>query len=375
MKRVGTFTSAVGLIFLGIMLIIHKSMNSSGKALGAILLKWWPVLIVMLGIEILVASTAARRSEAVIKRLQLNVIVIPVILLFIGVGYWERGLPISESSSGTWRSPGNILDWGRLSNLGRTMNVQSTRERILRSSSILDGNIKCFSYKARCGNVELRVSKDGKIKVESKIYVDRDSSLKAWSMEAARDGDTTSVNLDQDEIKKADTVLYVPDRGTIKLELDSGNITDTGLAAFSNISYEVQQSSGNVELRGGAEAKLHVDSGNMKLRDIGKISIDGSSGTVLSTGNTESFECNLSSGTVEFHNLQCKNIKISLESGRITVHTSDRNVKVSTTLDSGICWINGEQHVNGGFTKTLGSGAHPVSLELSSGTIHFESQE
>jgi hypothetical protein len=62
--RVGTFSMGASLIFLGLFLFFSKFL---GLNLAEVLMAWWPVLLVVLGVEILVYLFLSRQEQPVLK--------------------------------------------------------------------------------------------------------------------------------------------------------------------------------------------------------------------------------------------------------------------------------------------------------------------
>ncbi len=89
--RVGTFTLGVLLLVLGIGLLYS---NISRIAVIDFLLLWWPLLFVLLGLEVLILQGLARKNEQVPKYDLLGIFVMLVILFFaIGMhSFIETGL-------------------------------------------------------------------------------------------------------------------------------------------------------------------------------------------------------------------------------------------------------------------------------------------
>ncbi|MCM3727144.1 hypothetical protein M3226_15805 [Neobacillus cucumis] len=62
--RVGTFSMGASLIFLGLFLFFSKFL---GLKLAEVLMAWWPVLLVVLGVEILVYLFLSRQEQPILK--------------------------------------------------------------------------------------------------------------------------------------------------------------------------------------------------------------------------------------------------------------------------------------------------------------------
>ncbi len=62
--RVGTFSMGASLVFLGIFLFLSRFM---GFDLAHVMTAWWPVLLIVLGIEILLYLFFSRQEKPVLK--------------------------------------------------------------------------------------------------------------------------------------------------------------------------------------------------------------------------------------------------------------------------------------------------------------------
>lgn len=362
MRRVGTWSTAAGFIFLGIWMIVSKN----NQPLADAMLKWWPLIIILLGIEVLVSHS--RNEEG--QRFGVNLFIIPVIIIFLGVNIWDgNSYHLSDFNNGNW------FTFAKFKNFSNNLNLGINNYRVIDASKTLEAGNKSFSYKTDSGVVRIYKSADNKIKLVSKVYVDNSSSVKNYNINAVANGDADgySVEMNEDYIKRVDTDLYIPDSGLLKLNTNSSNIE--GKDIFNNLSYKIDTDSGNIALIGGTQLVLNIDSGNIKLKDIKEVQVKGSSGTISVNGLTEVINTELDSGTINIDNNVCKDVQVNLNSGMVNVNTKDRNVNVNTSLDSGLCIINGEHHANGGINKIIGSGTDRVNIKLDSGTIRFSSQE
>ena len=74
--RVGTFSMGASLVFLGLFLFFSKFM---GLDLVQVMTAWWPLLLVVLGIEILVYLFLSRQEKPVLKYDFLSIFFVGVI--------------------------------------------------------------------------------------------------------------------------------------------------------------------------------------------------------------------------------------------------------------------------------------------------------
>ena len=77
MKKLGTITAALGFIYLGVWMVFRNAES----AFAAELFKWWPILIVLLGVEILIYF-GGRHSE---EKVGFNFLVVVVLIIFIAI--------------------------------------------------------------------------------------------------------------------------------------------------------------------------------------------------------------------------------------------------------------------------------------------------
>ena len=75
MRKVGTISSSVGLIFYGIWMIVTQN----DKILASEVFKWWPVLFIVIGIEILILH-GIRSTD---KKVGFNPLIIFIVILFL----------------------------------------------------------------------------------------------------------------------------------------------------------------------------------------------------------------------------------------------------------------------------------------------------
>lgn len=74
MRKIGTTTSAICFILLGIWIMI----NSNNPDLGRKLIKFWPIIIILIGIEILYYTLIKKENE----RIRINGLAFLIIIVF-----------------------------------------------------------------------------------------------------------------------------------------------------------------------------------------------------------------------------------------------------------------------------------------------------
>jgi hypothetical protein len=358
MRRIGTISSAAGFIFLGVWMIISRNNPDLGDAI----FKWWPLLIIILGVEVLV-NFSLEKPEG--KRARLNLLIIPVIIIFLSVNAFQGISYYFSGVNGSGFSIDKIIRWGENFDLKNYKEIDTTKT--------FSAYGKSFQFEADSALITFIKATDNKIKVAAKIYVNRGEDRNSYNINASEGVDGYTISMKETYIKRVIVDIYIPDGYALGVTTDSASIKTKD--SFSKASYNIKTDSGNLELMGGASLALDIDSGTIKLVDIKDIKIKGDSGTINVSGNTENLDAKFDSGTFNLNNILCKNINVELNSGIIGIKTKDKNVEVNTELDSGMCTVAGERRINSGINKTLGTGEDKVRVKLDSGTIKFSSQE
>lgn len=357
MRRIGTISAAIGFIFLGIWMIISKG----NPTLGDEIFKWWPMLIIILGIEVLFSFSRENEDN---RRPRLNFLIIPVIIIFLSVNAFQ-GIGYIFGFDGSGFSFDNIIRWGE--------NFDLNNYKKIETSKILEGYGNSFHFETDSGLIRLFKTTDKNIKIDAKVYVSKGSSRNSYDIDGIKSANGYTVSMKEDYIKKVYADIYIPDGYNIGLVTDSSSIkTDENLI---NTKYDIRSDSSNIELNGGESLVLNIDSGKISTKDIKDVKIKGDSGSISLSGNTETVDAKLDSGTFSLRNTVSKNVNVELNSGVISIKTKDKNVEVNAELDSGICSVAGEKRINSGLSKILGNGEDKVRIKLDSGTITFSSQE
>lgn len=358
MRRIGTISSAFGLIFLGVWMLIDQ--NNPGLARE--IFKWWPILIVVLGIEVLVYYSSEKEFA---KKPGFNFLIIPIIIIFICINVFQGIIGYIGGVDGSGFSFDKLIRYG--------MNFDSNNYKLIETTKVLPVDGKDFEFDADNGAIRFYKSQDRNIKVAARVYVDRGSDINAYNIKEIKNPNGCVIKMKEDYIKKVAADIYIPDGLNININTDSSTISTDG--NFPLTSYTIKTNSSNVELSGGQQLILDIDSGNMDITDIKDVRIKGDSGKITVKGNTVNLDAKLDSGIITLENELCKNVNAELSSGIIKISTRDRNVNVNASIDSGICTVDGERRINAGVNKILGSGVNKVRIKMDSGTISFTSRE
>ncbi|MGE5398356.1 MAG: DUF4097 family beta strand repeat-containing protein [Chitinophagales bacterium] len=292
MKKVGTITTAVGLLALGIALLVH-SINPGVEWLSNPI-KWWPLLLIGLGIEILV-----KRIRTEDKDMKIDPLIVVFFLGILAAGCYNL-MKTEIVDSG-------VLGWKN----------QSTHHYL--EQAALNG-VKQISVESLRGEVVLRQSTDGKVKAETDLSLRSNRKIVFPNnlLSISQEGDKIVIREQGSELPSyfhqinTRTVIYLPPIIPVSIEsvdqLDGGNISnpltvsdvsdlelsdlasglnvnsDSGQIVVRNARGKVQVNSNDGQIRLyniPAGVQLAIDSGNIDLSEVyGKIDVTSDSGNV-----------------------------------------------------------------------------------------------
>jgi len=323
MKKIGSFSSALGFIFLGIWMII----KINNPLLAKELIRWWPLLIIALGVEIFIHIIKGAGEE----RLKLSGFFIPILILFFIIN--------TTSSFNIYSNSGAKINLTNILNKD-TFNINFTGNwKSIDSLKTLDASGDSLDFKCNNGDIKLEKSKDENIYIESSIYVNRLNNIKDYNIPFSKTQKGYSVTMDDSFIKSVKATIFLPASYNINIKGNNLQIKSTDSIVKSKVD-------------------INIDNGNVDLR-----------------GDIENSNIELSNGKVYLKNKTCKNISISLDNGAAYVDTEDQNISLDSDLDLGSCEFNNERKVNSGIKSSIGSGEGNLVIKLDNGTIKVYSNK
>jgi hypothetical protein len=324
MRKVGTITSSVGLIFLGIWMII----NMNSPELGKQVFMWWPGIFILLGVEILMHVTKRQEGE----RTQFNYFTILIIFMYLGTSVFVNlsgkvGNIIDTIGSGIEFNSGNF----KIESLNHTKKISVSKTLPISGNRLV--------FKASNADIKICRSEDQNIKIEGSVYVKESSSVNEYKVVEQKTIEGYEVNIKEDYIKQVQIYIYVPDKYDLKIGSDNCQVKTSGSDIKSNI--DIEASNANISLEGDIEkSNINVSNANIYLR-----------------------------------NKLCKDINMDASNGKITIYTEDKNLSVEADVNSGVCTVNGNKKINGGVSTKVGSGEGKAKVDLNNGVVIVDSQE
>lgn len=352
MRKIGTITAAVALIYYGIWLAL-RNINSVA---ADTLFKWWPIIFILLGVEILI-NTSSRVGE---KRTGFNVGVIFILLLFLvtnmfyGVsGKIDRAFNFFHNGDFTFDSDINLKEI----DANKSISIQN----------------KKFIFVTNNGNIQIKKSTDNNVKADLTVYVNRDSNINKYDLKESNSGDSTKLNIDENYVKKVSGTLYIPDGTSVELDVNNLNINSND--ELPNTSFNIQSNNGKYDFDSAAELNLDINNGAVNLKDIKTVKLKGDNGSFKLNGNIENIDIQSGNGVIEINNNICNNVDIRSNNSSIKLNTQDKNIDADLSIGMGECRFNNDKVNKGELKKTIGDGSHKVKISADLGSIRVTSQE
>jgi len=316
--RVGTLSMGVLLIALGIIMLVSQILEVS---VIEHIIKWWPIILIMIGLEILVYVFLSKQNETKVKFDVFSIIVISIMMI-ASVGVY--GVTALVQSGDCIVSINSIFDnYKNDSKFKKNFAVDANSDNLVIDNSM--GNVYVTKGDGEKIEVEANISiwnndeeyaakiADSLINIIGEKYIKISSESKEYSHK----GNIGSIKIDYS--------IKVPDTVKVEVENKFGDVALTDIAQSGKVHN--QNGKVTVESLGG---ELIVDSsfGDVEVRDIlGDIELD------LKNGNAGLNNCNKNI-TVEttFGDIEMEGIKgnatITNKNGETEGNSIDGNVSV-----------------------------------------------
>ena len=279
-QRSSGIFSGIVLLAVGALLLLH---NYRGLELGDLLLHWWPLALIFLGlIKLYERMSASRSSDPGSARItggEVMLVVGMIALLSCVVAYDYTRRAIGDKYSGTSFGFGDAYPFD--------LDVVPVN---------VPANARITVHGAH-GDITVRASDSPEIRVSGK------KSVRAWSesdaqrragpisVEVVQNGDgyeirPTGVGTGDNHIN-IDMDIQVPKKASLTVRNDQGDITVSDMV----MPVSVANASGDVEVRDtGGDVTIEMHKGDVKVSDTkGDIKISGSGGQVDVASATGSF--------------------------------------------------------------------------------------
>lgn len=359
MKKIGTFTSAIGLIYFGVWMIINKS----NPHLGEIIFKFWPILIVGVGLEILFQITLKNQ-----EKMGFNPLIILVVIVFITVNALQG---ISKTIKNNFRNIEGDFSINKFIDWANELDFKNYEE--IKASSTFEKTTDVLKLDAGIGKVTLEKSDDNNIRVDAKIYIDKKKKGVNYKFNKMDINGETILDFNGNYVKEIAVIIYVPNDVKLKFNVDNLSLQDGENSL--DVPIFVNADNCNVDIKNKSKVSIDCNNGRILGENVSDIKINGNNAAAAITGRTENINIDIDNGKIDIDNKKCKNIKIDMDNGVVKLKTEDNDVNVNIDLEQGITKINEDRRVNSGIRKVLGNGNGIVNIKVDRGTVEFKSQE
>ncbi|MFZ5353049.1 MAG: LiaI-LiaF-like domain-containing protein [Bacillota bacterium] len=368
-RKVGTITLAAGLIAAGGLWLAQNFTDIAMKEV----LKYWPILLIGLGIEMIVYMVIQNADNGNTKigvdGLAIAFIII-VAVISSGVSFINLDFPFEFKIDGN-----TIIDGVRYDT--------QIRENFSKENISSAYGVNTVRVDNTMGQVKILPSDGSSIKIEAVVSVKCNDEAKAkeYAKEAIviSEGTTTEISTKNptDAQKKdfaramIDYVIYVPKTAKVEIDEKFGNVQVEGI----NANVEVDNKYGETKIYDiDGDVTLNSSFGSIELEDIsGKTVVDNKNGKITAK-NISTAELETSFGSIEAEDIN-GDLTANSKNGKV----SAKNVSGRTELESSFGSIKAED-IEGNLVARSNNGSieaynikGDAKLKTSFGSIKIES--
>lgn len=353
MKKVGTVTSAIGFIFVGTWLILRNiAFEFSGE-----IIKWWPLLIILFGVEIIVLHNGKKEEN----RVGFNFLVIPMIMVFIGINAFvvvesrlPKGFDIFKDGVGV------VLNDVKFMENKKSIEVEKELSSF--------GNK--FSFHTNNGDVVIKKSEDGKIKLKLKVYVDNDDKRNTYEIKEIKGKDGYEVAIEDSFIRGVEGEIYLPENLNVNIDINNLKFNSEEYKVLNNL--EIDCNNASIYLGDAKNLTIKANNGLIQGKNSSIANINMNNGQIKFDGDVQEGKIKIDNGEVDINNKVCKNLNIEMNLGSAKVDTEDNNLEVSAKVNQGKIDINEDSRVNGNLSRKIANGSGKLNIDVKVGSIDVE---
>lgn len=381
--KVGRISAGLLLVVIGVIILLTQIYNVSAYD---IIEKWWPIVLIVFGLEILIQSILAKSKSDKLSFDFLSMFIVIIVLiasmLITGAKFvyneWENG---------------RFWDFFPHAKYETTYN---------KTNNIKAEDLKNLTINNDDGRIVLSESKSGEIEVDMVIKVannneDYVNSLKEEYVKFNNNGSKVEIISLAKNIENLSSLIKdvyinfdikVPVGVNVYVKNDNGEITADRMKG----NLELSNDSGHIMVNNiEGNIKIDNDNGNIKVEYIqgdvivdtdnaGEVRLENIKGLCEVKSDNSRIEANEIEGDIDIRN---NNGKISVEEdavyGNMKIESGNGNVEVDIDkfdnciitgeIDNGVIDAGGEKTINGKYKKELGSGEYTIEIIVDNGKI------
>lgn len=382
--KVGTTSLGILLILMGVIWIYS---TITGISLVSTLFKWWPIILIMLGIEVLIYSLMPKKENTKVKFDGISILVIILIMIFMasaqivnkGVAYGlnflgkDISIPFKNSISYSkhYELEGNNREKIKINDaVGKIVIEKSENDKIIIDAVVnLKGNHKNSSLE----------NEDNVINIDDK---------KVLSINHLSNFSKNNINF-----VSVDYIIKVPNNIPLEIDNKFGVTIIKGISADVKVDSSagkvtVQEVKGNVSVDnkfGATECfdivgniKIDNSNGEINIDNIsGKAELQGKFGAVKASNIKGDTTIDNANGSVNFSSNEVinYNLKVTSNFGKITVRlpktqqgTFNGETKFGSIKNDFNLQVNTDENKNS-LKGKIGDGKANITLINSNGSI------
>ncbi|MGD9678691.1 MAG: DUF4097 domain-containing protein [Vulcanibacillus sp.] len=366
--RIGTITTGILLILLGVLLLLKTFTNIDIKD---ILFYGWPVILILLGLEILIFSLVKNKEGLKFSFFSIFIIFLAFSLTFLVYAIDEVGL-FSEIE--------RVIDGENYTvDVETTLSLPDTVTEM--SIDATNGYFKIIGKETDSinitGTMTLFSEKDEASEDLEEIY-----SVKIIGNKLVININDSHKNLWFGNSPKANLNIVIPNDLLLKIDIVNGNIEMDNMLASGNI----ENVNGDIVINNSnGEFDTKTVNGKISItNNIGGITAETTNGQISIAEIDGDLNLKTTNGDIQVNTSTISDDwKISTLNGKLTLDIpSDVDVKISADSEvsdvaGNIQWINlnnDESYVGSKKEVTLGSGEHSIDLKTLSGKIEVNTR-
>lgn len=337
MRKAGRYTAALLLICVGAAVMADQYMGTQWTSL---LIEWWPVLFVALGIEYILFNMKYGESE---KQLKLDVtgVIFAVIISAVVIG--------STQSTATIRNWFGNLDFGDAmlaitDGEGRKFDQGTT-------DIPLDGGIDRIQVINPYGSVVMNPGSSDKLQIQSIIYVAVQDEQKASEIasqskiEHSVQGNKLTIKAEGKEYGQSfwdrrkvrtDMIISIPAQASVSMDLESTNGKITAEKLKFKEELQIITTNGQIQLTSVQAPRLNLESTNARIitsETAGKMRLESTNGGMEVTKHQGDVEITSTNGSLALSNVSGA-MQVETTNGSIQIKEAPSGLKANTTNGS-----------------------------------------
>lgn len=352
-RRVGTLTTAVALIFLGVVLLVRQIEPN----LASTIFHYWPVIFILLGLEVIVLNSINKEDNI---KLGFNGAIIFIVIIFLLV---EGFFGIKNSIINRFPDFNLGIDIGNAIINGKPVDAFG-------SAKLKSNKVSFLGYN---GDIKIRRSDNGEVKFEGKVYVSDNSNISNYEITPTSSDNGIVFDLKDNSIKKIEGVLFVPDNIDLKIDINNLNISNS--EDFLGTALRIDSNNGYFDVSRFKSVVIDNNNGKISVKDALDVNIRSNNAKIDLDGNIENIDVQANISAVDVSNKLCKNVKISTDSGKVTLRTEDKNLDIQAKTSTGYIYINGNKKGSKDYNGSIGNGEGKVNIRTGVGSIKVEHGE